>query len=201
MRHAMTCAVLVALVGATTLPAQGPGLSDDRLGTRAAPLLLLTRADVRADLGLSSEQSAAADAAIRELYSRAQALRGQGNTPQVIAARKAIDEAGRDWIATHLSVEQQARLMQIDLQWEGPAALVTRGSLAASLGLTAEQSRALRTAVDERRRAGPNAPDAERRLAETTLALLTPEQRDRWKAMLGRPFAMQATGAPPAATR
>jgi hypothetical protein len=198
MRQTMTGALLGALVGATALHAQGPGLSDDRLGSRAAPILLLTRGDVRADLGLSTDQIAAADAAIRDLYRRAEALRGQGNSPQVLAARKAIDEAGRDWIATNLSVEQQARLLQIDLQWEGPAALATRGSLATALGLSAEQSRALRAAVDERRRTGPG---SERKLAETTLALLTSEQRDRWKAMLGRPFAVQVAGAPKATAR
>jgi hypothetical protein len=188
MRHATTAALLGAMIGATALRAQGPGLSDDRLGTRAAPLILLTRPDVRADLDLSVEQATDADAAIRDLYRRAEALRGQGDSAQVLAARRAIDEAGRDWLAAHLSEDQQTRLGQIDLQWEGPAALATRAPLAAALGLTRDQTQALRAAVDESRRSGPG---SERRLAETTLGVLTPDQRDRWKAMLGRPFAVQ----------
>lgn len=198
MRWAMTGVVLGAIAGTLPVRAQEPGLSAERLGSRAAPILLLTRGDVRADLALSPDQADAADAAIRELYRRAETLRGQSNGPQVIAARKAIDESERQWLAANLSPDQQARLAQIDLQWEGPAALATRGSVAVTLGLTAEQVRTLRTAVEQRRRGGP---DAERHLAQATLALLTPAQRDRWRAMLGRPLAIQVAGGPASTPR
>jgi hypothetical protein len=205
MRHGSTrvgfLAVLLALLA---LPvgglAQQPGLSDDRLGTRTAPLLLLTRQDIRADLRLTPEQAAAADRMIQDLYRRAEAIRGKGNTPEAIAERRAIDDAQREGIRAILSPEQQSRLVQLDLQWEGPSALVTRRALSEALGLSAEQVGAIQAAVNARRAQGPNRPDAERTLAEKTLAVLTPEQRERWKTLLGRPFAVQvAQGARPPA--
>lgn len=192
MRHGSTFALWALLGGAASLGwADEAGLPTSRLGQRAAPMLLLTRPDVRADLGLSPEQADAADRAIQDLYRRAEAVRGQADTPQAAAARKAIDVAGRDWITGHLSKEQAGRLLQIDLQWEGPAALVTRATVAEALGLTTEQGQSLRAALEETRRPGPAAAEAQRRLGETALALLTADQRERWKAMLGRPFAVQ----------
>lgn len=196
-----TLTMALCLSASSLCLADGPGLSSDRLGTRTAPLLLLTRSDVRSDLRLSAEQAALADQAIQDLYRRAESIRGQGNTPQIVAARRAIDDAQRDWIGVNLSVEQQARLVQIDLQWEGPAALVTRGSLSETLTLSPEQVRSLRTALEERRAEGTSRPDSERRFAEKTLAVLTLEQREQWKVMLGRPFVVQVAQVPKAPAR
>ena len=55
-----------SLSASTTVRAGGPMLPDDRLGVRTAPVLLLSRPDVRADLRLSPGQ---AEAAERELAS------------------------------------------------------------------------------------------------------------------------------------
>jgi hypothetical protein len=169
-------------------------LPDDRLGTRIAPLLLLTRPDVQADLGLTPEQVVAASKAVESLYLQAGALRGKPDAPDVVAARRAIDQAQTDWIQTQLSVEQQTRLLQVDLQWEGPAALLSRPIVAEALGLDSSQRRALAEAVIRARRVtpatGPRAEDA-RHLAESALSILTDEQQARWRAMLGRPFVLR----------
>jgi hypothetical protein len=183
-------AIFLALTATGTAHAADYYLSEERLGLRTVPLLLLSRPDVRADLALNGEQSVAAESAIDQLYRKAEALRGKGDTPDVVAARRALDLAQEQWFETHLSETQRARLDQIDLQWEGPAALA-RPTVAASLALTADQRRHLATAIAERRRqrqAGRIRPEDEHHLAEQVLGLLTEPQKSAWKAMLGRPI-------------
>ena len=181
-----------ALIAGST-PVPGPRrvpLPDERLGVRTAPLLLLSRPDVCADLRLNPRQLDEAEEAITDLYIRAAALRGQVGQP-AIAGRKAIDEAQRVWFETHLTTEQLNRLVQIDLQWEGPSALLSRPVVADTLSLSTEQRVALKQAVAARdaARARGSAPGAaEQVLARQALSQLTPEQKVRWRAMLGNPF-------------
>ncbi|HEX8200611.1 MAG TPA: hypothetical protein VF590_08995 [Isosphaeraceae bacterium] len=207
MRHGPTHALFVAclpvvLLATVPTPSRGgegqPPLPDSRLGVRTAPLLLLSRPDVRDDLGLSSEQALSAERTMTELYVRATALRGQPDG-SALAARRAIDEAQRRWLQAQLTPEQQARLAQIDLQWEGPSALLTRPVVAETLGLTTEQRQVLSTAIARRnhlRAQGQVRPQDERQLAEEALATLSAEQRQRWRAMLGPPFAVRLAAAP-----
>src|SRR5262249_47877802 len=97
---------------------------DDRLGARIMPLLLLTRHDVQVDLGLNSELVSAATRASVELYRKALGLRGRTG-PAVLAARRAIDEEQTNWLNAHLTAPGQLqRLSQIELQWEGPSAMI-----------------------------------------------------------------------------
>jgi hypothetical protein len=167
-------------------------------------MLLLTRPDVRADLRLDAAQARDAEAAVRALYVRAHELKGKSGAG-VIAARRAIDDEQQRWLQSRLSSAQLSRLIQIDLQWEGPAALVSRPAVADALGLTPEQRATLRQAVAEctrTRSEGVFRADDERELARKTLATLSEPQRARWKAMLGRPFSPQlvrakTTGARP----
>lgn len=186
--------------GATTQaddPAKSPfpsnnhaPLPDERLGIRTAPLLLLSRADVRADLGLSVEQSAKAETALADLYVRGTAIRGQKGA-RAVAARRAIDEAEAVWFKDNLTASQRVRMTQIDLQWEGPSALIGRPVVADTLTLTTDQRAALAKAVDERDavRAVRKSPGAEEeKLAKTALSLLDPTQKERWRLMLGHPF-------------
>jgi len=206
MRHGPTlplvaaCVSIVLLVPVPASAAAGEGqpLPDSRLGLRTAPLLLLSRPDVREDLGLTSEQTLSVERTITALYVQATALKGQTDD-SALAARRAIDEAQRRWLQTQLTPEQQARLAQIDLQWEGPSALLTRPVIAETLGLTAEQRQVLSAAIARRnhlRAQGQGRPQDERQLAEQTLATLSAEQRQRWRAMLGRPFTLRVAAAP-----
>ena len=53
------------------------------------------------------------------------------------------------WLITNLSPEQLDRLDQIDLQWEGPAAMLTRPFYDESLSLTREQREKLTSCLTE----------------------------------------------------
>jgi hypothetical protein len=174
-----------------------PRVPDEVLGRRTVPLLLLTRADVRADLDLSAEQVAGADRAIATLHARAAATMGQKGD-KVEAERKAIDAAQAAWVRDHLNTTQRVRLLQIDLQWEGPSALITRPLVSDSLEITPDQRAALTKAVERRdaARVKPTYTHAdEQALAEEAIALLTERQRERWRAILGRPFTPQLASA------
>src|SRR4051794_11395527 len=72
-------------------------LPDSRHGVRTAPLLLLTRPDVRADLRLDASQTGAAEEAIRGLYAKAQAIKGMKDE-KAVAARRAIDLEQQKWL-------------------------------------------------------------------------------------------------------
>jgi hypothetical protein len=177
------------------LAADEPECPLSRLGMRTAPLVLLTRADVRADVGLTPEQTEAAARTFKHLQARAAELRGKSGR-EIVSARRAIDEAQERWVETELKPEQGARLKQIELQWEGAAALITRPTLADSLGLSPEQRAELSKALEEVRRHKGETEHAEAHaLAQKSLAVLTPEQRARWKAMLGKAFVPQTAAA------
>lgn len=175
--------------------AMGPSeLPDSRLGIRTSPLLLLTRMDIRDDLKLTPQQVDEAQRVIAELYSRALQIQGKRD-PAAVAARRAIDETQARWIASVLSPEQRNRLEQLDLQWEGPSA-VLRPPIASALAISPDQGSKLAQAVAERntRRAKVGFDrDAERKLAEATLSTLSEDQRRRWKIMLGDEFRFRPT--------
>ena len=201
-RRALAALVLLSVVVIPTTSLGDDGqLPDSRLGIRTVPLLLLSRPDVRADLGLNPEQSAEARRAISELHAKAAALRGKTGA-EAIAARRAIDEEQRRRLEAMLSPEQQDRLVQIDLQWEGPSALISRKIVAESLNLDDRQRATLAQAVSDcnRRRAqAAGGAGEERQLAEQALAILTEPQRARWRAMLGRPLVIPQLVGPKAA--
>jgi hypothetical protein len=201
MGHGVTPFLAALLIGTAACVGAAPGaeepLPDHRLGLRTAPLLLLSRPDVRADLGLVPKQAADAERMITDLFVKAVALRGK-NGPDVVAARREIDVTMQTWLETHLSEAQFQRLSEVDLQWEGPSALISRPVVADHLGLTTEQRNALGLAVDERNRRRARhglQTGVEVQLARNALAVLSPAQRNRWKAMLGRPFVPQLAGA------
>jgi len=198
MRHGVTrlaiiAVLLVTIGGAAAGEAGSSPLPDDRLGIRTAPLLLLSRPDVRADLRLDAPQTESAERVITELHARAEALKGKSG-PQAVADRKAIDEAQRLWFEAHLTAHQQNRLLQIDLQWEGPSALVNRPLVAEMLNLTPEQRATLKQAVAQRdaaRASHTHTPAHEQTLAKQALSVLTSSQKERWRVMLGNPFVPQ----------
>jgi hypothetical protein len=175
-------------------PSAGEGaLPDSRLGIRTVPLLLLSRADVRADLRLDETQTADALAAIGQMYAKASRLKGMKGDAAV-EARRAIDSEQERWLLSHLSDGQRSRLVQIDLQWEGPSALVTRPTVADILALSPEQRAALTQAVIDcirKRQQGTFQQADERALTRKALETLSKDQRERWMELLGRPFVPQ----------
>ncbi len=167
------------------------GLPDERLGQRTAPLLLLSRLDVSRNLKLSEAQVLEAEKAISDFYYvRARSLKGKKG-PAADAERKRIDQDQFVWLDTHLSEDQRSRLLQLDLQWEGPAALVTRPKVADALSLSPPQRETLRQAVGVRNAARAKAAFSraeEDVLTEKTLATLSEPQLERWLAMMGQPL-------------
>jgi hypothetical protein len=200
MRHGATPAPVLApacFLAMLAMPALAVGddlvLPDSRLGTRTAPLLLLSRPDVQADLKMTPQQVADARQAIAELREKAAALHGKTDDGAV-EARRAIDEGQGAWLQAHLTAEQKARLAQIDLQWEGPSALASRASLGKALSLSDKQRAALAQAVERRNQVRQThgwRPEDDRRLAEQALAVLTTEQKAQWKTVLGATFVVQ----------
>jgi hypothetical protein len=199
MRHGLTVVASLFLLPLLTVAGTSscalasdahPPLPDERLGVRTAPLLLLSRPDVRADLGLTAKQAEEAEKEITALYVRADALRGKTGV-QALEQRKVIDEAQRVWFEINLTAEQRKRLLQIDLQWEGPSSLVSRPVVADTLGLSPEQRTTLKVAVakrDQARLQRTYKPADEQTLTRHALVVLTPSQKDLWRAMLGTPF-------------
>jgi len=193
--------VLAAAAGlhAGSLRAGDWVLPDSRLGIRTAPILLLTRPEVQADLQLEPEQIASAQQTIAELTRRGMALRGRTG-PEAIAERKAIDEAQFEWLGRHLSGDQIERLRQIELQWEGVAALLSRPTLAEQLQLSSDQRQLLARLITQRnarRLGGRSTPEEEQALFKSASVHLSPNQRELWGKLLGPPCRFRFTESPP----
>ncbi len=163
---------------------------------------MLTRADVRAELRLSPEQLADSERTIADLHEKALALKGR-NDAEAVAARGEIDAASRAWIERSLTPVQRDRLIQLDLRWEGPSAIITRPIVAESLGLTDAQRTALAKAVAERngrRNGGPAIEADEAKLDRFAREQLTEGQEKRLQAILGPPCTFRTTAAAAPAT-
>jgi hypothetical protein len=185
--------------------AQAGDFLDDRLGRRTVPIMLLMRPDVQADLKLEPDQVAEARRTAAELYYKAMGLRGQTG-PALEAARRAIDGEESVWLNRHLSELQFERLRQIDLQWEGVAAMLSRPVIADHLNLSAEQKRTLgRYAAQQRQpRKGQSrwTPADQARLARQAMTVLSDNQRQLWYSLLGPTcrFTIAAQATVPAET-
>jgi hypothetical protein len=196
--HAADPAPPPAAAAPAPATAQAFRLSDARLGTRTAPLLLLSRPEIQADLKLSAQQAAAAQGAIADLHRQAEALRGRGDGQDAAAARRAIDEAQQRFLASNLSEDQQARLLQIDLQWEGPSALASRPSVIETVGLDDRQVAALRARLLAAMRDPAASRDPLDRARQALLharEILSEDQQARWLSLLGRPLAFATAAA------
>jgi len=202
MRHGTTLA-LVPLCWIGLALASGPALAggwslpDESRGSRVAPLLLLSRPDIRAELHLDADQAAGAERAIAEFHREAAALRGRTD-PAAKALRRAVDQGQWTWIEFHLADDQRERLNQLELRWEGPAALATRPEVAKALALTPDQAAALTRAVVDRKARRARTHDhaaVEAEFATRALAVLTDAQKPKWEAMLGPPFTPRAVAA------
>ena len=202
MGHGLT-GTLLLLAGSVLLaqPAAGEraSLPDRYLGLRMQPLLLLTRADVRADIGIDGAQAEAVDRAVLDFVARAAATRNLPPGPGAVAARGEVDTDAQRWLASHLTAEQYQRLLQVDLQWEGPSCLISRSVIADHLGLRPEQRKRLSQALDERNRQRPPgtfSQEVEKVFAEKARAVLDPMQQHLWATMLGRRFTPRLAELP-----
>jgi len=178
----------LTLAGFTQVARSGEPL-DDRLGIRTVPIFLLTRSDVQADLKLDPKQISESHRAASALYYKALSLRGKAGGG-VVAARRAVDEDQSQWLTTHLTPQQLDRLDQIDLQWEGVGAMLSRPYVADYLGLTREQQGKVARYVAEGREQRARAPwtSAEHLgLMRKAYLVLSDNQREFWIQLVGRP--------------
>jgi hypothetical protein len=192
-------AALGLIAWGATAPARAGGVPDSRRGLPIAPLLLLTRADVRVELKLTPEQTADAERVISDVIDKGMAIRGKKDAA-AIAVREAIEHTSRTWLVERLSDSQRARLLQLGLQWEGPSS-VMRPLVAASLELNAEQTAGLSRAIAARnkhRNDGPPIPADEAKLKAAVLSTLSVSQRGTWQAMIGPEFSFQVASREPA---
>jgi hypothetical protein len=187
--------VLLALALLAAPPAAGAddwSLPDELRGVRVAPIFLLSRPEIQAELKLTNEQVFSVHRTIGDLFARAAALRGQSDV-EAIAGRRVIDEAQRRWLETQLDDAQRSRLMEIDLRWEGPTAVVTRTWVADYLELTPAQRQRLEALRDSPAWASPSR-------ADSILDGLTPDQEARWRGLLGAPLSQPGPGPSAAPT-
>jgi hypothetical protein len=207
MRHRWTVVPALIILGLglvdVTGLARGAEPLDDRLGIRTAPIFLLTRSDIQSELKIDPKLAAASRHVATSLRLRASSLKGM-KVPTIVAARRAIDEEMSQWLIKNLSPAQLDRLDQIELQWEGPSAMLSRPFLDESLSLTREQREKLTSCLAEgqtHRAQGKWTYDDHRELTRKSLAILSEKQRHLWVRILGEPclFIIGANDATPAA--
>jgi hypothetical protein len=190
-----SAAVFLAAMGWCRVDrAQDVRLPRSRQGSRTAPILLLTRTDVQNELALSPERVAAARSLANELRREALALHGKTGDG-ILMARRAIDDRQTQWLNKNLSPSQLDRLHQLDLQWEGPVAFLSRPIIADYMRLAPEQRQAIAQVVADRaarHKQAQTPQESEDAFAELILAKLTDVQRARWFALQGKPFRFQA---------
>ena len=104
MRHGWTVfrtlIVLGLALGGFARHAHAGEPTDDRLGIRTTPLLLLTRADVQKDLGLSPQQGEQCKHAALAFYDRAVRLRGRKDAAR---SRAKGDRSADEYLAQQVS--------------------------------------------------------------------------------------------------
>jgi hypothetical protein len=202
MRHGLTMApagllLVLVLSGAGPDPPAGEvRVPDERFGSRTAPILLLSRPDVQTDLHLDAWQIAAAKREIARLIEKALSLKDKKGQA-IQGERLRIDNEMVRWLTATLSAPQRERLLQVNLQWEGAAAL-TRPHVVTHLNLSEPQCVAIKrlvTQLEETRRArGMLKPVEIGRFTAQAQAVLSPGQKEDWDSLLGPPCRFSIGG-------
>jgi hypothetical protein len=156
---------------------------------------LLTKPGVQKELGLDESESRKLLASLREIDPTNYALRTPEERKKQVARVHAVFDATKqkseEAIQKSLSEAQFQRFQQLQLQRLGGRALVFRDTahkLAETLALTAEQQAKLKTISQEFSSTKPQA--ITEKFKSDLLAVLTPEQMNQWKAMMGAPFTI-----------
>ena len=140
-------------------------LPDDRMGVRTAPILLLSRDDVARDIGLTSDQRQKTWEKIADLGRRATDLKGRNDKEVNV-------------------------LTQIDLQWEGPSAILSRPQVAEALHLTADQKSKIQAIFKDVPKQSADMPPslAKVDLTKRVFRELDETQQQSWRALTGPEF-------------
>jgi Spy/CpxP family protein refolding chaperone len=175
----------------------GPPYQDESLTAGPAPLLVVNQPAIREELKLTRTQVQR----IRSAIDKQRPAVPGGEVP-ASGPRKARmgHKHQKVFLAEVLSPEQMNRLHQIILQHQGGLALNNRWT-ADELGLTEPQRKQAGAILEKLNRQlslvrNPPGPERTKQVKEARAAagtelleLLTPQQKNRWKELIGEPFA------------
>lgn len=201
MRYSVHCVLVGALV-ASMAPAafgQARGERGRGGGFGMSLVVLAAQKSVQEDLKVTDEQAKT----IGQLADKQrEAMRGAGRDASAEERQKVREQttANERTLEETLQPEQVKRLKQISLQQQGLTA-AERPDIAESLNLTSEQKEKIREISQEtrgkmrevfgsgnREEAQGKATELRKANQEKLLALLTDEQKSKWKEMTGEPF-------------
>jgi hypothetical protein len=175
-------------------------------GGAGGMLSLAMRDDVRKEIGLTDEQATKLREKLREIMPQPSANGERPNVNPEELAKKA--EAAAKSV---LTAAQLKRLGELQLQREGATALA-RKEVADKVGLPEATRAKIETMISQHNdqirqqfsERPANQEEAQKRAEEMRkgreklradiLALLTPEQKAKWDALLGKPFEFQQGG-------
>jgi Spy/CpxP family protein refolding chaperone len=206
---------LALLAMSVILPAQDSTQNDEArkhfFHTLGGPFIV-SRANVQEELKLSDAQkqklrAKLADFALQSMQAVTQAEHAPvaEREPLLRPIREAAYQEMWPFLQDILDTGQLKRMRQLELQHEGPAALLGRPEIAQALAITDDQRKQLIAIVQEMQRTlqsmmreiqTPSDRENVRRRAtkvyeeqeQKVEAILTAAQRPRWKELYGQPF-------------
>jgi hypothetical protein len=189
----------------------GPPYRDESLTAGPEPMMLVQQDSIRKELQLSEEQLQQIQSAAAQQSAGKGKGKGKGPGEADMTAPRAARMGRRHqeaFLASVLQPQQTTRLRQIILQQQKGLAVGNKRT-ADELGLSDSQRAQADTIVDQlalqltqfRNSRGPDGrkqfDEARTAAGENLLGLLTADQQDRWKALLGEPFAGEIRFGPP----
>ncbi len=165
-------------------------------------MFLIINPAVQEELKLSEEQKELLRDLQNDVREKMRSLREIEDRQQRMQRMREIGREAQELLDAILEPEQKTRLEQIELQLQGPRALLRR-DIAEKLGLTEEQQSKIREIFEslrpDFRRIREMSPEQRReffrsmreraeKARQEALAVLTPEQKEKWEKMLGAPF-------------
>lgn len=157
--------------------------------------MLLRQEAVQEELRFSSPQRAA----IAEIERKwRETFHGFGRSgPERDQRRLALAREQETKVTEVLDAEQLQRFKQIAVQTRGPLAF-TDAEVVAALALTAEQKKTVRKILEHPGSTPKFAPPGgDRRGLNEVVRILTPEQKEKWAKLTGKPFEGKLSCGPP----
>jgi hypothetical protein len=203
MRRVGLAVLAIAIVSVTGLPvlSQGQG---QRQGLRRMPsinpaLMLLAQKSVQEDLKLSDDQVQKVQAAAQKQQE------AFGETKSGNKIEEAAKQADKEMAAV-LTAEQRKRLKEILLQTGGIDTFLSP-EVIKELGLTKEQQEEIGSMRERAARDAQAVPKAGKKRGDVrvrymalskeatvkVVAMLMPEQKEKWQKMTGKPFQGEIT--------
>ncbi|MDX1967522.1 MAG: hypothetical protein SFV23_10150 [Planctomycetaceae bacterium] len=205
----------VPLTACAQFPSSGEILDRLRSGGVLLHLVMLDQPSVQREIRATPEQVEQARKLAQEQRMR---LQGLAQLPQADAASRLAEarDACDSGLNRILTSQQRARLQEIGLQQSGPLIGLTNPDVAAAVNLSSEQRMKLQSLQESTiqtfsRLAQPpsglgrgkaildavrEGQTVKQQADAQALALLTPEQQQRWGELQGPKFFMESQGGP-----